>query len=178
MNEPLNETLTKEERGNLTFDEVRYAVHNRLDDVCEDYRTFIDDSFNNLITLVRQYDATVQDLEQQLAEKDAALGALVEALNTFGQHSRFCELELLGRGFGTCHCGLIAALSPALVQQAAARYQQALAIIERVKNADFLGNAILRWIGFPDERPFARVAAVEQVQKALLGKALLGEEKP
>ena len=125
-------------------------------------------------------------LKQQLAEKDAALGALVEA--ALGMRDGFDDIgvAMLNRHVICNFCGqtpihaedcpgiiLENALAPGAVQQAASRYREALAIVERVKDAGFLGNAILRWVGFPDERPFARVAAVEQVQKALLG-----EEKP
>lgn len=65
----MSEPLTKKEHEGFTFDEVRYAIHNRLDNCERKEREFIDESVSQLISLVRSYEATVQDLEKRLAEE-------------------------------------------------------------------------------------------------------------
>ena len=110
--------------------------------------------------------ATVQDLERQHTEQTAALAVLAEALNTFGQHSRFCELELFGWGLGTCDCGLIAALSPDAVQQAVAEHRKALAVVERVLDIDLIIRALDNRMDFDA----TDAILAEAVQKALLGE--------
>ena len=112
-------------------------------------------------------------IHQGLAERDAAIDALVEALKSALPHITHvrpcydrqrngldcaCEagsaLELAGR-----------ALSPALVQQTAAQYRQAQAVVERVKDTRLLYAMLYG----PDAVNDKQMGATEHFQKVLLG---------
>ena len=109
--------------------------------------------------------AEIRLLRQQLAEKDAVLGMLAEALRLHGVHDDGCQGR---RRSNECTCGLAAALSPDFVQ-AAERYRRALAVVERVKDFEWLSNRIYAGM-HPQQQPMEQSETIARLlQSALLG---------